>query len=743
MKIHQLIVPLLVVLSGCYTVKQKTLVSKGRFPSSETKVEGVYYVAKQIDKPGLDNPYGTYVMAKASKYRYETTERYELQKDFDPKSYIISGILFSGLGGGIFALNPGLIAERTTPAQAYFSGVAICAGLWVLAGTYFTKDKVTRHIDVKGFEYDYKPEQLMPNTGINVTANGKIKTFQTDEKGLLRFSPHYDFDFKEFKTNDPIAFHFRQGQTNFVGPVVLTPSDWMGQYARIKVPKTPIINNLDGILGYAREGMLYKILDLNTDMINIQAGSKSAYIPLKDADVLYTTETKSDLSPAIKGYVVDEMQKWLQQGEFELPEDYLKRIAKKDEQLLVFTNEAMKTFQKEYVEMFDWKNASISNYDPNSQTFKIQVPALSEIVLHVPIQNAREFKNNWRTAVFKNQEFTLVDGKWELVSLQVEDQNQGFVANYHSKLSYNYDPVNQFAFDFKDFEPDLSKISANKPEIPVNQGGNSESYSINTNLPKSLMAQPDAIAVVIGNALYQKTENVNYALNDAQLMKLYLTQVFGFSEGNIIFVMNAGKAEFEGLFGTESNHKGRLFNYIKPDVSDVFIFYSGHGAPDPNTAEAYIVPSDCDPSYLNLQGYALKTLYGNLAKLPAKSTTVVLDACFSGAGVLRNISSVRIKPKDNEENIPNSVILTSSSGDQVSSWYAEKRHGLFTYFFLKAIHNYKQTDKNNDNQLSFNELFDYISDKTNGIPYYARRLNAVEQNPVMRGSNTDKVFIKF
>jgi hypothetical protein len=129
--------------------------------------------------------------------------------------------------------------------------------------------------------------------------------------------------------------------------------------------------------------------------------------------------------------------------------------------------------------------------------------------------------------------------------------------------------------------------------------------------------------------------------------------------------------------------------------------------------------------------------------LPAKSTTIVIDACFSGAGVLKNISSVRIKPNDTEESIRNSAILSSSTDIQVSSWYSEKRQGLFTYYFLKAIHDYKNSDKNGDKELTFSEIYDYISDKTEGVPYLARRLNAVEQTPVLKGSNKDRVFVRF
>ncbi len=92
--------------------------------------------------------------------------------------------------------------------------------------------------------------------------------------------------------------------------------------------------------------------------------------------------------------------------------------------------------------------------------------------------------------------------------------------------------------------------------------------------------------------------------------------------------------------------------------------------------------------------------------------------------------------------LSNGVVLSSSSGNQVSCWYNEKKHGLFTYFFLKAIHN-KNADFNKDDQLTFAEIYRYISDETEGVPYYARRINGVEQNPMIQGANRNRVFVRY
>jgi hypothetical protein len=108
---------------------------------------------------------------------------------------------------------------------------------------------------------------------------------------------------------------------------------------------------------------------------------------------------------------------------------------------------------------------------------------------------------------------------------------------------------------------------------------------VDKNIPQTSVSNPDAIAVVIGNQQYQQAgvPSVDFAVRDATVVKQYLIDTLGYKEGNILFQLNATKARFEAIFGTASEHRGQLYNYVKSDKSDVFIYYSGHGAPDPES----------------------------------------------------------------------------------------------------------------------------------------------------------------
>ncbi|MBW2075923.1 MAG: caspase family protein [Deltaproteobacteria bacterium] len=269
------------------------------------------------------------------------------------------------------------------------------------------------------------------------------------------------------------------------------------------------------------------------------------------------------------------------------------------------------------------------------------------------------------------------------------------------------------------------------------------SVDVDDNLPRARKQNKDGIAVIIGNRDYhiQDVPRVDFAIRDAAVMREYVINALGFRPGNIIYYENATQANFRTIFGTESDHKGKLFSWVKPGRSDVFIYYSGHGAPDPRSKTGYFVPTDCDPSTVRLNGYSLKTFYANLAKLPARSITVVLDSCFSGGSpkgmLLKNVSPVFAQVDNPLVNLKKGAVFTSSTGDQVSSWYPEKRHGLFTYFFLKGLQG--SADSNGDKRVTASEMKEYLKDE---VSYMARRLSMREQHPQFMG-NKEAVIIKY
>jgi hypothetical protein len=242
-------------------------------------------------------------------------------------------------------------------------------------------------------------------------------------------------------------------------------------------------------------------------------------------------------------------------------------------------------------------------------------------------------------------------------------------------------------------------------------------------------ARKNAYAIVVGIEQYrQKLPKADFAAHDAQVVNDYLIKTLGLQEENVVLITDdhAGRTDLEKYV------EKWLPNRVEKGDS-VFVYFSGHGAPNPKTGEAYLVPYDGDPAYIDTTGYPLKRLYEQLATLPAKEVIVMLDSCFSGAGG-RSVIAKGMRPMGLSVETPvlakgKTVVLAASSGDQVSSTYDAKGHGLFTYFMLKGLQG--EADQNKDGAVDLQEVFDYIKPQVERV---ARREYNNEQIPQLLGN---------
>ena len=96
-------------------------------------------------------------------------------------------------------------------------------------------------------------------------------------------------------------------------------------------------------------------------------------------------------------------------------------------------------------------------------------------------------------------------------------------------------------------------------------------------------------------------------------------------------------------------------------------------------------------------------LYENLGGLATRSTTVFLDACFSG-GSPRGMLIQSASPVYVEADISGGAgltVLTAASGAQLASWDEEARHGLFTEHLLDGL--YGAADADGDGNVTARE----------------------------------------
>ncbi len=238
-------------------------------------------------------------------------------------------------------------------------------------------------------------------------------------------------------------------------------------------------------------------------------------------------------------------------------------------------------------------------------------------------------------------------------------------------------------------------------------------------LPAARAESKHRHAVVIGVERYREDlPKADFAAGDARLAAEYFKRVLGVPEQNVALLIDdrATKSDFEKYF------ERWLPNRVEAG-DEVYVYFSGHGSPNPAKGDAYLVPYDGDPTYIDQTGYALKRMYEQLGKLPAKSVLVAMDSCFSGAGghsVIAQGARPLVTVVEIEDIPAKITVLAASAGNQISNSYQEKGHGLFTYFLLKGL-----KEKGSD----MKGVFDYLKPE---VARAARREFNADQDPQWR-----------
>jgi hypothetical protein len=224
----------------------------------------------------------------------------------------------------------------------------------------------------------------------------------------------------------------------------------------------------------------------------------------------------------------------------------------------------------------------------------------------------------------------------------------------------------------------------------------------------------NSVAVVFGIENYKNLPPAPYAENDAILIKKYFKNRLGVEQ---IVIYTSDKARglvFDDVFNPDY---GELQKAIIKGKTDLFVFYSGHGLPGKSGEDIYLFPSDGKVERLSIQGYSLNKLYTNLEKLGARSVTVFLDACFSGASKatekintenLIAMKGIVIEPKYYQPWINNKKfsVFTSSGVAQTSLGFDPSQSGLFTYYLCLGLQG--EADINNDRKITNGELKNYL-----------------------------------
>ncbi len=436
-----------------------------------------------------------------------------------------------------------------------------------------------------------------------------------------------------------------------------------------------VIKTFDGSYAadFLRDGRILKVGNDKTKKVTLY--DTATWQVIKTFDTLSAKSSGSMVALTLEGINLISL---FVKGEFETTKEYEKRVRS--------------------LEMPYAFNVKVAGYDADRGGFEGEVKGI-KIFIPVPRDKAKEIISRkdkshveGKLKYYDPQNVQLVDAR--LVDETTNDKYAVLKTSEGTAVAY--------------VPPKPAPIYTPKPtaqEIPAENVHDIPDF-------KSSPRHND-LAVIIGIENYRGLPKSDYSKSDAGMMKDYL-KALGFQERNVTFLTddNASLSDIKKTLETWLHNKAKK-------ESKVFIYYSGHGAPEPKTGDAYIVPFDGDPNYLEDTGYSLRRLYEKLGKLQVAEVAVVLDSCFSGAGgrsILAKGARPLVMMTTSTVLSSNIAVLSATQGTQISTSSPEKGHGIFTYYFLKAL---------KDGKKNIAEIYEYIKPL---VEDEAKQIN-VQQSP--------------
>lgn len=410
-------------------------------------------------------------------------------------------------------------------------------------------------------------------------------------------------------------------------------------------------------------------------------------------------DAKRSFSSYARPFIEKEVNEWQKKGEFEKTAAWMARVNEVSRKSRI--DSLMSVAKGRFVEEMGKSVKSrreIVAYDADGEVFMIKDSVFGNILVPVPVADAPDFKKNFSQITGNNRycvtcdtlglaeaSFALPDGRKYLY------RNDAAVEFSALNIDYSFD-----AIDFSGTDDAAGGGAAIRTRsIRLGQS------DVDKNIPERDTVRSRTFAVIIANENYQRVAHVPFAANDGKAFAEYCRSALGIPEKNIRLITDATLVNMweqaQWLSEVAGAHKGE---------ASLIFYYAGHGIPDEATRDAYLLPVDGRGNNI-VTSYRLGELYATLSRNPTVSTTVFLDACFSGAerngGMVSQARGVALKSRKDKPS-GEMVVFSAAQGDETAYPYKEKAHGMFTYYILKKL-------QETAGDVTLGELADYVTEE--------------------------------
>ena len=232
--------------------------------------------------------------------------------------------------------------------------------------------------------------------------------------------------------------------------------------------------------------------------------------------------------------------------------------------------------------------------------------------------------------------------------------------------------------------------------------------------------QPHTYLVSIGIGSYrdQQLSVRKYAASDAELLTNYFQSLGGLPASNVRLLQDwkALRPDIdEALLDWLPGHMNK--------EAVVIVYFAGLATVSPN-GEVFLVPYDGSMA-TSSRSYPLKDLEAALNRLKAKQTLFVFDGMIAKLGAGTDGRSKPVLPQWNPSGSSTvHLIATNGVGRVVED--EDHRHGLFTYYLLRALRG--ESDVNRDGEVTLGEAVAYLNQK---VLWASKTQYGQEQRPAV------------
>ncbi len=258
-------------------------------------------------------------------------------------------------------------------------------------------------------------------------------------------------------------------------------------------------------------------------------------------------------------------------------------------------------------------------------------------------------------------------------------------------------------------------------DVKSGQQANNSAHA-KPSLPKFVAAspQPTAFALVVGIENYRDISAPNGARADAERFAKMLQESMGVPQKNIRLLTDQ-KATRSDILAQA--------NWLKKNVPPggrIYFYFSGHGSPDVETGQSYILPYEASPELLKDTGVQLSNVLGRLGKSEAREVLAFVDSCFSGSGgrSLLPEGTRPLVPVKQVAKKPKVALFSAADASQISGNVPGENAGLFTNYVLEGLGKGK-ADGDGNGQVTLAELGSYVQPRVERVA----KQNSRDQTP--------------